>query len=408
MAVEVDPNTVAIMPSIGEAQAAAISVTVRAVSGELLLDGFQTSPMESVSQLALAVEVALELDHEHRCQLVFGSQILVGSLSVKDSGLVEGSEVLAVVVIPPLPIAMLFPGSGSAFVGMLRDLHKRLPVVQEMCEKARDVLGYNILRFCTDGPESCLMQPQHCQPAMFLAGLASVEQLRSIKEEAVTRVQAMAGLEVGEYAALCAAEVFSFEDGLQLVALLGKLMQEEAAQGSPMLWIAGLDLEDVNTLCQRAALHAAGVCHVAKILFPRGYVCAGTTDAIMFLKELTEREGAFQSNLLQSAGAFNTPLMLPAARELQTALEEVLPRMRPPRCDVYMSCTASCVGPNTRPEEIAGLLVQQLVSPIQWEPVVRAMVADGITEFHASMKQLRAIMKRIDPEVWHATKVIHI
>jgi len=307
-----------------------------------------------------------------------------------------------------LPIAMLFPGSGSAFVGMLRDLHERLPVVQEMCEKARGVLGYDILQLCLNGPESCLMQPEHCQPAMFLAGLASMEQLRSINEEAVVRVQAMAGLEVGEYAALCAAEVFSFEDGLQLVALLGRLMQQEAAQGSPMLWIAGLDLEDVNVLCQRAALHAAGVCHVAKILFPRGYVCAGTTDAIMALKELTEREGAFQSNLLQSAGAFHTPLMLPAARELQSALEEMLPRMRPPRCDVYMNCTAGCVGPNTRPQEIAGLLVQQLVSPVQWEPLVRAMIADGITEFHAAMKQLRAIMKRIDPKVWHVTKVIHV
>merc|ERR1719343_601540 len=112
---------------------------------------------------------------------------------------------------PPLPVALLFPGQGSQYVKML-DQVKDLPEVKDMLSKAKDILGYDLLELCLKGPEEKLAETRYCQPAMFVGGLAGISKLRGQKEEATTRPQCMAGLSLGEYTALCAAGVFTFEE----------------------------------------------------------------------------------------------------------------------------------------------------------------------------------------------------
>lgn len=175
-----------------------------------------------------------------------------------------------------LPIGLLFPGQNSQYVKMLSG-EKDQPVIRDMFRKAQEILGYDILEICLKGPEELLNNTKICQPVMFLAGMAALEKLRAEKPQAVTNPQCAAGLSVGEYTALCAAGVFSFEDGLRLVKLRAEAMTE-AAEASPqlMLSVAGIDKEKLSELCVQAARSEGGsaVCTIANELFSeRLYLC---------------------------------------------------------------------------------------------------------------------------------------
>merc|ERR1712083_511728 len=143
-------------------------------------------------------------------------------------------------------------------------------------------------------------------------------------------------------------------------------------------------------------------CQIANALFPKGYSCAGTEIAISALKDLAEKAGALQAKVLKTSGGFHTKLMQPAAETLGKALDELLPSMKPPRCHVYMNATGKPVPPGTHPKEIVELLKKQLTNPVLWEPSVREMIKDGVNEFYevGPMKQIKAMMKRIDSKVW--------
>lgn len=305
---------------------------------------------------------------------------------------------------PPTTIVLMFPGQGSQYVKMMDGL-KELPKVKEMAATAERVLGYDLLQVCLEGPEDRLEDTSVCQPAMFMAGLAGIEKLKETRPEAVERPGAVAGLSLGEYTALCAAGVFSFEDGLQLVKVRGAAMSE-AARSRPqaMLSVAGLDQGTLEKLCKECAV-AGEVCRVANVLFPKGYSCAGTAFAISKLKEAAEKAGAMQVKVLKTSGGFHTELMAPAQVKLEEVLKEILPRMSPPRCDVYMNVTGQKLKAGTDPSVIVSLLSRQLCSSVLWEPSVRTMIKDGLTEFYevGPMKQLKAMMKRIDNNTWTNT-----
>mmetsp|Transcript_85318 Transcript_85318/g.222020 ORF Transcript_85318/g.222020 Transcript_85318/m.222020 type:complete len:540 (+) Transcript_85318:56-1675(+) len=312
--------------------------------------------------------------------------------------------------LPPIPVGLLFPGQGSQYVKMMSTV-KDIPAVREMCTKANHILGYDVLELCLEGPEEMLEETRYCQPAMFLAGLAGIEKLKADREEAGTRFQACAGLSLGEYTALCAAGVFTFEDGLKLVKLRGEAMQEAAQQGKQlMLSVAGLDKMTLEQMCKECAKKAGGVCQIANELFPKGFSCAGTDKAIIALKEAAEKRGALQAKLLKTSGAFHTELMGPARDELSKALDEALPRMSPPKHIVYSNVTAQPLKVGTDPKDVVQLLKQQLTSPVLWEPLARNMIKAGITEFYevGPMKQIKAMMKRIDPKVWNFTSNVEV
>merc|ERR1712176_73844 len=217
----------------------------------------------------------------------------------------------------------------------------------------------------------------------------------------------------GEYTALCAAGVFSFEDGLKLVQLRGQAMQEAAGMSKQaMLSVAGLDKPKLVEFCKKAAAEEGGsaVCQIANELFPKGYSCAGTEVAVHALKRMAEAGGALQCRLLKTSGGFHTSLMAPARDQLSKALDETLPRMSPPRHTVYMNTTAMPLQPGTDPTVIVDLLKEQMTSPVLWEGSMRAMLKAGLKEFYevGPMKQIKAMMKRIDAKAWNTTTCMDV
>lgn len=312
---------------------------------------------------------------------------------------------------PPVPAGLLFPGQGSQYVEMLKDV-KDLPAVKSMLDTAQKILGYDLLKLCLEGPEDKLEQTKFCQPAMFIAGLAGLELLKQENPQFVhRRPQAVAGLSLGEYTALAVAGVFDFETGLKLVKLRGEAMQE-AAEASPqlMLSIAGLPMEQVEKLCKECLSGPQDVCQVANFLFPNGFSCAGSKAAIEKLSEKAVKAGALQAKVLKTSGAFHTSFMSPAREKLLKALKDVESSMKPPSCEVYMNLTGKKIAIGTPPPQIIDLLGDQLTSCVLWEPSVKAMIKDGIQEFYecGPMKQLKAMMKRIDQNCWKTTTNIHV
>merc|ERR1712032_1577168 len=311
----------------------------------------------------------------------------------------------------PLPIALLFPGQGSQYVKMMANV-KDMPAVKEMLDKAKDILGYDILDICLNGPEEKLEETKYCQPAMFIAGLAGVEKLRGERPEAVNQASVMAGLSLGEYTALVAAGVLSFEDGLKLVKLRGEAMQDAASASKQlMLSVAGLEEAKLKPLCEAAAKKEgpSGVCSISNSLFPGGYSCGGTEKAVNFLKEMAEKEGALQAKVLKTGGAFHTALMQPAQDRLSAALDEALPNMKSPMHTIYMNATAQ-PRPGCDPKDIVVNCKKQLTSSVRWEASVKEMIKEGISEMYevGPMKQIKAMVKRIDQPMWKNTKNIEV
>jgi [acyl-carrier-protein] S-malonyltransferase len=313
----------------------------------------------------------------------------------------------------PLPAAIVFAGQGSQYVGMM-DGVKDLPSTKEMFEKARETLGYDLYAICQEGPEEKLTETQYCQPAMFIGGLAGLERLRQENEEICTRASCMAGFSLGEYTALCAAGVFTFEDGLKLVSLRGKAMQEAAEIGKQsMVSVVGLTKDKLEPLCKEAAKKAGpdGVCQIAISLFAEGFTVGGTEKACTILKDLAEKKaGAQQCRMLKAQGAFHTPLMQPAAEKLAEALEETLPKMKSPMHMVYMNASAEAVRPGDDPKVILDLLKRQLTNPVLWDSSMKEIIEDKVVDFYevGPSRQLKAMMKRIDATVWKTMENIEI
>lgn len=301
-------------------------------------------------------------------------------------------------------VCLLFPGQGSQYAGMMKTL-KDLPAVKDMLRVAQDVLGYDILDIMLNGPEEKLSETRYCQPAMYIAGLAAAEQLKADDPMAVSDCKAMAGLSLGEYTALTLAGVFDFETGLKLVKERGEAMDFEATKpGGPkqgMLSIAGLEEEKVQELCEEVTSATKGeqVCQIANHLFPKGFSISGHHEALLELETKANDAGALQAKILKTSGAFHTRMMQGAKDHLLTQLNAHKASMKSPRCLIYMNTTAETIGPQTTPDEIIAMLGKQLVSPVLWRQSMEAAIRDGCKEFYelGPSKQLRAMMKRIDP-----------
>lgn len=333
-----------------------------------------------------------------------GNTELLSSLAVEALADEAGGAVAVGDVPPVLPsaedVALLFPGQGSQYVGMLAEV-AQLPAVQSMLKEAQQILGYDILDICLNGPEEKLQDTLYCQPAMYIAGLAALEKLRASHPAAAERPRCVAGLSLGEYTALTAAGVFSFRDGLSLVKVRAAAMQEAAElRQQAMISCAGLEETKVIAFCEQAVkeIGTDEVCQISNFLFPKGYSIGGTTRAVQRCFELCQGGGAMQVKMLKTGGGFHTPLMLPAREKLARKLEELLPRLSSPKCQVYMNVTSEVIGPSTEASEIVDLLSRQLTSPVQWTASLRSMVQDCPAKIYevGPQKQLRAMLKRIN------------
>jgi [acyl-carrier-protein] S-malonyltransferase len=296
---------------------------------------------------------------------------------------------------------------------MLKEM-KDDPAVKSMLEKSKDILGWDVLDLCLNGPEEKLEETKHCQPAMFIGGLAGLEKLRKDKPDAAANPTFVAGLSLGEYTALCVAGVMSFEDGLKLVKLRGEAMQEAATtQGKQlMLSVAGLDRATLDKLCEESKKEegAGATCSVANALFPNGFSLGGSEKAINICKDKAEKAGALQAKVLKTGGAFHTALMQPAQTKLNEALDASIDKMSPPTCTIYMNATSEPVAAGAPVSSIVENLKKQLTNPVLWEPSCQKMIKAGITEYYecGPMKQLKAMMKRIDQKVWKTTTNIDV
>jgi [acyl-carrier-protein] S-malonyltransferase len=286
--------------------------------------------------------------------------------------------------------AFLFPGQGAQHVGMAKDLVAALPAAADLFTRASAVLGYDLLDVCVNGPADKLNATDFSQPAIFVASLAALEQLKATDPAAVDAVAATAGLSLGEYTALVFAGVMSFEDGLRVVKARGEAMQAAAlATPSGMAAVIGLEVPEVEALVAEA--RGPHTLEIANLLCPGNTVVSGSLAAIDDLCRIAEIRN-LRTARLAVAGAFHTALMQPAVAPLSAALAGAT--FRPARLPVYSNVDAQ---PHADPAEFRPLLASQVVSPVRWEATLRALLADGVEKFYeiGPSRVLAGLLKRV-------------
>ena len=288
--------------------------------------------------------------------------------------------------------AFLFPGQGAQTVGMAKSVCEEVSSARDLFDRAAEVLGYDLLQLCAEGPADALDSTVHSQPALFVASLAALEQLKRDQPELVSQCSAAAGLSLGEYTALVFADVMDFTSGLRVVQERGRAMQA-AADNCPsgMISILGLELSKIESLCEIS--RGDQTLQVANLLCPSNVVVSGETKACERMAAMAEAAGAARVVPLPVAGAFHTPVMQPAVDRLAKVLNEI--ELHYPRIPVVSNVDAQ---PHTDPEEIRRLLVEQVVSPVRWEDSMRWLLEDcGIQAFYeiGPGRVLRGLLRRI-------------
>jgi len=288
--------------------------------------------------------------------------------------------------------AFVFPGQGAQYVGMAQQLCETLPAARSLFEQASNILGYDLLDVCTKGPKEKLDNTAISQPAIYVASMAALESLRAQQAGIESECVATAGLSLGEYTALAFAGVFSFADGVRLVKTRGEAMQAAAdATPSGMVSVLGLELAKVEELCAKA--QHSGAVQVANHLCPGQIVVSGTKAACDEVEKLAPDMGAMKTIRLAVAGAFHTAIMKPADQTLAAALEKTTLHLA--KIPVWSNVDAK---PHSDPAEIRGLLVRQVLEPVQWEATMRNLLASGVNKFIeiGPQRVLAGLLKRVD------------
>ncbi len=289
--------------------------------------------------------------------------------------------------------ALMFAGQGAQVVGMGADFAAQFPEARALFDRANAVLGDDLATLCFNGPEAELTQTQHAQPAIFLTSWVALTLLRARCPQ--MHFDAVAGLSLGEFTALAAAGVMSFEDGLALVRLRGRLMQDacEATQGG-MAAILGLDEGASREVCAQTGVE------LANLNCPGQLVISGEVDRIGVACEMAKERGAKRAVALPVAGAYHSRLMAPSQAGLDDALGRVALSL--PSVPVISNVTAKAHGTCG---EIRRRLVEQVTAPVRWEESMRGLLAQGFTRFIelGPGTTLCGFMRRIDKsaQVWN-------
>ena len=267
--------------------------------------------------------------------------------------------------------AFVFPGQGSQFSGMAKNLYESNPFVKNLFEQANEILGFRISDIMFTGSDTDLKQTNVTQPAVFLHSVAAFKTLQDVKPDMV------AGHSLGEFSALVANRVLSFEDALRLVFIRATAMQK-ACELAPSTMAAVLSLADekVEEVC------AAVLAETGEVVVPANYNCpgqlviSGSVKGIEIACERMKAAGAKRAIVLPVGGAFHSPLMLPARVELAAAIEATT--FYQSSCPVYQNVVAKAV---TDSADIKKNLIDQLTGAVRWTQSVQAMVEDGATHF---------------------------
>lgn len=297
--------------------------------------------------------------------------------------------------------AFFFPGQGAQSVGMAVETAASVPAAAKLFERASEVLGYDLLKVCREGPATLLNSTEVSQPAIYVASLAAVEALRAQEggEDIINAADVAAGLSLGEYTALSFAGALSFEDGLKVVKIRGESMQAASdAVETGMVSVIGLSSDKVTELC--AAVNASvgeegeGGVRIANYLCNGNYAVSGSIKALEELEKVAKPDfGARMCVRLAVAGAFHTSYMGPAVSKLEEALKATT--IITPRIPVISNVDAK---PHSDPEVIKSILAQQVTSSVQWESTVTTLLEKGVVESYelGPGKVVAGIMKRID------------
>lgn len=284
--------------------------------------------------------------------------------------------------------AYVFPGQGSQFPGMAKDLYDNNALAKDMLEKANSILGFRITDIMFSGTDEELKQTKVTQPAIFLHSVVLGATLAEFSPDMV------AGHSLGEFSALVANKTLSFEDALVLVSKRAMAMQKACeATPSTMAAVLGMDDAKVEEIC---ASITDDVVVAANYNCPGQLVISGSVTGINKAVELLKAAGAKRALVLPVGGAFHSPLMEPARVELEAAINAT--NFQQPICPVYQNVTAA---PVSNPDEIRKNLVAQLTAPVKWTQTVQRMTADGATQFVevGPGKVLQGLVKKISPAV---------
>ena len=287
-------------------------------------------------------------------------------------------------------LAFVFPGQGSQYVGMGKDLSAEFALARETFAEADDALGFSLSRLCFDGPEADLKLTENTQPAILAASIAA---LRVLEAETPLRPAFVAGHSLGEYSALVAVGAFKFSDAVKVVRERGRLMQHAvpAGQGA-MAVVLGLEMDAVGALCVDAA--CGEVVSPANFNGAGQVVIAGARSAVERAMALAKERGAKRVLDLPVSAPFHCQLMQPAAEGLERTLHDVA--VQPFDIGVITNAEADV---NRSAERVKALLIEQAVRPVRWEESVKKLVA---LNCHRAIeigpgKILKGLMKRIAP-----------
>ena len=282
--------------------------------------------------------------------------------------------------------ALLFAGQGAQAVGMGKDFAEQIPAARALFDRANAALGYDLAHVCFHGPEAELTKTEHAQPGIFLVSWVAFQLLR--ERVPSLKFDATSGLSLGEFTALTAADVMSFEDGLTVVRQRGRFMQEacEVTQGG-MAAIIGLDEAPTREVCAEAGVE------LANLNCPGQLVLSGAAEKIARACELAKAKGAKRALPLPVAGAYHSRLMASAQPKLQAALAGI--PLHPPSVPVFANVTAQ---PHGGGADIRQRLVEQVTASVRWEASMRHLLAQGFTRFIelGPGTALSGFMKRID------------
>ena len=289
--------------------------------------------------------------------------------------------------------AFVFPGQGSQFSGMGKNLYESNATAKEMFEKANEILGFRISDIMFEGTDEQLKQTNVTQPAIFIH---SVIAYLTAPAETSVAPEMVAGHSLGEFSALVANKALSFEDALRLVSIRAKAMQAACEiQPSTMAAVLALADEKVEEVCAQVQNETGEIVVPANYNCPGQLVISGSVKGIEIACEQMKAAGAKRALVLPVGGAFHSPLMNPAKIELAAAIEAT--HFNQPICPVYQNVTATAV---SDPAQIKQNLIAQLTGAVRWTQTVQAMVADGATHFteYGPGKVLQGLVQKVHKE----------